>query len=813
MVRTVIALPCLALLACGGENRAPSLALLADQQVVVGETLRFIVTGDDPDGDRLSFDSDGLPDDAQLTPRSREEAVIVWSPLITDTQPGGRRYEVTVTADDGRGGSARQTVGIVVYPTFGVPAFTLPAGVVLNLAEDDDLALLVEVKDDDSTALSLTMTEGPTGAKLQEADTAKSAYFYWKPDDLQRTVAVHRAIFQATDESHGPVSHTLTIVLLNAEKQSGCEGTPPTVGHQPSPDQNSDGDVSIVATASDAQSQVESMTLHWTTGDPDGTYASVPFTRDDPNGDGWSAQLSPSIAGNGTLVSYYFTATDNDDPTGIACDREGRYPKSGWFTTAVYPTGTSSTTCVDDRAEPDSDAFAAPTLAPGSYAGRRICGDDYDFAKVDAATGTTVVASLTWNPAHGDLSLRLVDAFDTALAIADASGEGRLNVSYDVADGDAVHVEVTSTNIGARLAYNLELAVETTKCTDDDAEPDSPATAQPLATGSELAQKVCPGDSDWFMVNAAPDAPVRIELAFDHRYGDLDLDVLLPDGTTVVAQSATEASLEVVDLVPEQAGTFLVRVYGIPGATNGYTLDVTATSATCTADGLGDNTSSDTAAALFQGVYEGFVTCGSEPDWFVVEVNGGELVDVLTLAEGEPVSIELYEDPLGAPVASNSSDGSGFADVSWTRTSAGKLWYTVEPLAENATYSLLQEITDPAGACQPDRLEPNSSSLPVPIDEGVTTWLRLCDQGDVDAFTIEVEAFTTLVALTAHATGEQFTDLQVLGPSGTVLWQVEDVGDGAYIEEVAEEAGTYTILVRPFDVSAGLGYDLAVFRD
>ncbi len=185
---------------CADDNRAPSLALLLDQQVVVGETLRVVLTASDPDGDRLTFGVRGLPKGAQVTPRAAQEAVLVWSPLITDTQPGGRRYELDVEVDDGRGGKASQRVGLVAYPTFGVPTFDLPAGVVLNLAEDDALELLVEVKDDDSTEVDLQMTEGPAGARLQLADK-KIAHFYWEPDDEQRKVAVHRAIFSARDES------------------------------------------------------------------------------------------------------------------------------------------------------------------------------------------------------------------------------------------------------------------------------------------------------------------------------------------------------------------------------------------------------------------------------------------------------------------------------------------------------------------------------------------------------------------------------------------------------------------------------------
>jgi hypothetical protein len=237
-----------------------------------------------------------LPKAAQVTPRAANEAVLVWSPLITDTQPGGRRYEVELSVDDGRGGTARQAIGVVVYPTFGVPAFTLPAGVVVNLGQQDDLELLIEVKDDDSTEVTIELIEAPTGAKLQRADK-KVAHFFWRPDEEQRKVAVHRAIFSAIDESHAPVTHVLTIVLLNAEKQSGCDGQPPTVSHTPPRDQALSGAFTLDATAVDGQSGVQSVTLHWTRGDPTATYAAAAFSRLADSGPDWRATLEPSTLG------------------------------------------------------------------------------------------------------------------------------------------------------------------------------------------------------------------------------------------------------------------------------------------------------------------------------------------------------------------------------------------------------------------------------------------------------------------------------------------------------------------------------------
>ncbi len=802
--------------ACSDDNRAPALALVLDQQVVVGETLRLVLSASDPDGDRLDFSVDGLPKAAQVSPRAANEAVVVWSPLITDTQPGGRRYEVEVTVSDSRGGSARQAIGVVVYPTFGIPTFTLPAGVVLNLAQQDDLELLIEVKDDDSTSLDIVLTEAPEGAKLQAADK-KIAHFFWRPDEDQRKVAVHRAIFSARDESHDPVTHVLTIVLLNAEKQSGCDGGPPTVTHTVPADQNLSGAWGLDATAIDGQSQVQSLTLNWTRGDPNGTYAAAAFTRLSDSGPDWRVDVDAlgALPSSGALVHYYLEATDNDDPTGVACDQVTRLPKSGYFSAAVYPTGTSSDVCVDDLAEPDADPADAVTLKPGVYPGRRMCGDDIDYIGINAAGGTTLVAAVTWNRDEGELNLALVDA-GLGVRATGSTSEGRSQLVYDRPDDSALWLEVTG-SFGDRMSYTVELTAETTRCEDDGSEPDSStAEATPLSLPTSVARKICGGDSDFFRVSAAAGQRLHFAASFDHRYGDLDMELRASDGSTVLASAASEKSLEEITWTATSSETLYVRIYGVDGASNPYTLAVDeAVISGCEADGLDNNDSPATAAILYQGVYEGFKACSSASDWFAVDLNGGESFSVLVLADGSDlVSVRAYRDPQGAPIASGEPDGSGFADFTIIAQGPERIYYNVVTASPLAGYSLLQEVVDPPGTCQPDRLEPNGEGSPAPLPEGITTWLRACGSVDNDAFRLDIPAFTNLVAFTVHETGTSFTDLELYGPDGASILYETDVGDGAYLERIIERAGTYTLVVRPFDVpAAGLGYDLGVFFD
>lgn len=826
MVRALIVITlALPLIACGEDNGPPSLSLLSDRQVQIGQTLVVPLTASDPDDDRLTFKVDGLPDTAQVDPRAKNEAVLVWSPLITDTQPGGRRYEVEVTASDNNGGRATQTFAIVVYPAFGVPEFVLPAGLVLNLANEDALELPVEVKDDDSLDVVLELVEGPEGARFQTTER-KTGFFFFRPDDEQRKVAVHRAIFRATDDTNPPVTHTLTIVLLNAERQSGCEGTPPTLTHGPAADTNG-STLRLTATATDAQSQVQSLTVFWTRGTPtaDGSgMTAAPMRRTAEGSPDWSVDLDVGAPdASGTLIQYHLVATDNDDPQGQGCDLSARLPRAGAFAAAVYPNGTPTSTCLDDDLEPDDALAFAPLLPPGLYSGRRLCGPNTDLVAVDAAPGNTLTATLTFARDQGVPTFELIDDSQDLLTtgIATSSSEGRLSLRYELAASDERQLFFRiSADAPLRLSYTLEFAVGDTACEDDTAEPDSTRDqARPLPLDQSASRRLCGGDEDFFALSLTPGQEVKLSLAFDHRYGDLDLELLDAAGN-LVSRSASERSLEEITHRPT-AQTAYARVYGVANASNDYVLTLSrSTSTACPSDGLGENTTPADAATLFQGIYEGFKSCPDSPDWFAVDLNDNERLDVLILTDDGKARLEAYRDPSGAPIAVGEPDAEGFAELSITANGTPeRLYYRVvatEPPpgdgVPTVTYALLQDVVDPPGACRPDRLEPNGIGSAAPLSEGIHTWLRHCGNDDTDVFRLTIPAFTTLTAITGHAS-PGYGDLELRdGNNGLVLEEL-DLGDGAYLEVLLEQPGDYVLYVKPFEVAGALGYDLAIFFD
>ena len=485
----------------------------------------------------------------------------------------------------------------------------------------------------------------------------------------------------------------------------------------------------------------------------------------------------------------------------------------------MYPSGAPSSACVDDAAEPDGAPGGAPTLGAGTWSGRRICGADVDTVHVDSPGDAQISATVRYEASQGALALRLVDGSGGTLATGTATDGGTLTAHLAQATS-AVYAQVSATDGATRLTYTLELGVDLVQCESDAMEPnDSASAASNVGVGVYPDLRICSGEEDLFRIATTPGQALRFAVAFDARYGDLDLELRGGDGVSVLATAASAKSVEELTHTSPGGGNVYLRVYGVAGARNGYTLtvqDLGSGPDACPSDALGDNRGPDDAVVLFEGVYEGFMVCAGAADWFAVELNGGETLDVLTQAEGagDPPSVAIYTDPAAAPVVRSGAASDGLAEASYATVGPGWLYYVVETGAAQTGYALLQDVSDPSGACQPDRLEPNGVGDPVALDAGVTTWLRLCGDDDTDAFTLEVPPFTVVTVITGHTAGQGYTDLRLMDLAGVELSAAVDQQDGAYLEVLVEQGGELTLQVEPYQIGVGgLGYDLAVFFD
>ncbi|MFA6111116.1 MAG: SUMF1/EgtB/PvdO family nonheme iron enzyme [Candidatus Latescibacterota bacterium] len=86
-------------------NRVPALTDIGALSVAEGATLNLTLSGSDPDDDTLTYTVSGAPTGSSLSGH-----IFTWTPGYE----AAGRYSVTFTVSDGRGGTDRQTVTVVV---------------------------------------------------------------------------------------------------------------------------------------------------------------------------------------------------------------------------------------------------------------------------------------------------------------------------------------------------------------------------------------------------------------------------------------------------------------------------------------------------------------------------------------------------------------------------------------------------------------------------------------------------------------------------------------------------------------------------
>jgi hypothetical protein len=801
--------------ACAPGNNPPSLVLIADQLVTVGERLQVTLQATDADGDAIDFEVTGLPDAAELVPIGSKSALLMWSPTTSEVVSGGREYLAEASASDGRGGVARQPFLVTALPSHSVPSIELPTGLTLDLSEKSYLTLQVEVRDDDSTEVAITLDLAPTGAQLLKSGP-KSALLHWEPKGDQLLALVHSFTLTATDDTHPPVTHTMMVVLLGASDGAGCPGTSPTLVHTPLADQDLALPVLVLADAQDPESHVGAVALRWTAGDPETagfhTVALLPSLSEDGRFEG---ELDPGdLPPGGAIIHYVLEASDNDDPTSQACDHAVRSPKEGTHRVGLYPAGASAQTCVDDSLEPDGSLALAQAVEAGTGEGR-LCGATDDLRAIWVEGGSTLTARLVHTPEHGALSLAVLDGSGIEVDTASVN-QGNLVVHEQAAVSGTRYVRVRSTDPDLRASYRLELSTDVAQCAPDALEPnDEASVASPLGPGVAAALEICPGDSDWYAVSVDQPSLVEVTLRSEPGLGDLDLVLTESSGTIVLASSLTYDPTERVLWTTATAADLRVYVYGYLGGVNAYEIEVEITplGTLCVEDLLGSHTEASQAVLLFGDVvYTGLVACPQTPDWYAVDVNGGETLEVLVSAEATATEVELmvYEEGSDTPVATLSGPD---VQTSWSLPWAGRLHMVVQSEV-GAPYSLLYTLTDPPGPCPFDRFEPNDTDdTATAISPGVFTWLRLCTDDPADTFSLSLEPFDHLTITTHHAPGLGYTDLEVIDPAGELIDSELDPYQGVYLETVAQSAGVYTVRVLPYGVDAGLPYDLAIWVD
>ena len=98
----------------GSTNHNPTLSAISDQTLVMGQSLNVQASGSDPDHDSLTYSMTGNPAWVSIDPSTG----LITIPDTTQESEGS--WNITVTVDDGYGGTASQSFALVVHGAFSV---------------------------------------------------------------------------------------------------------------------------------------------------------------------------------------------------------------------------------------------------------------------------------------------------------------------------------------------------------------------------------------------------------------------------------------------------------------------------------------------------------------------------------------------------------------------------------------------------------------------------------------------------------------------------------------------------------------------
>ena len=304
--------------------------------------------------------------------------------------------------------------------------------------------------------------------------------------------------------------------------------------------------------------------------------------------------------------------------------------------------------------------------------------------------------------------------------------------------------------------------------------PTAARTLEPSAGPIYDELKLCPGDQDWYRVDVVAGTYLTIDARFEHDLGDLELQLWLPDGTTLVDESRTVTDNERVELEVGTDLSVLVRAFfATPNVRDlPYRLVATRDQAeACPDDGAEPNDDPTQAGPLATNqTFEGRL-CSADPDWFVLQdvTPASRVTLLLSFVDNlGDLDIEVFRPGASQPLlaAASTSDNES---LQFDAPYGGDFFVRVfGRAADTNVYTLRARVEPGAGvACLDDAFEPNDTlqtASATSADQIPALAATMC-QGDDDWYV------TSLVggqALLANLGMDPGVDLELkLYPPGT----------------------------------------------
>jgi hypothetical protein len=283
-------------------NQPPNLFFIPDQEVLETETLTFTISGDDPDGTLPTFETDTIPDNAELVNNDNGTATFTFTPYFT--QQGD--YDIYFIATDGELADS-QLVRITVTDIGNQMPALDPINNV-HVIETDPINFDIHVVDVDSVVPILTTSTLPGTATFVD-NLDYTGTFDWATgyeDEGTDTVT-----FYATDGTDPLLVDSITIEIV-VENNNRMPWIVPNPFSGQSTEVN-EGDTLVF--------RVEG-------GDDDGILPLLSMNEEYPN-----FTFTDSLDGFGYMVvTPDYTQTGTFDVHFVAHDGDSRYPNDSTAT-------------------------------------------------------------------------------------------------------------------------------------------------------------------------------------------------------------------------------------------------------------------------------------------------------------------------------------------------------------------------------------------------------------------------------------------------------------------------------------------------
>ncbi len=233
-----------------------------------------------------------------------------------------------------------------------------------------------------------------------------------------------------------------------------------------------------------------------------------------------------------------------------------------------------------DGLEPnDSVQQASDALEADGPVESRICQGDEDWFGIDVGVGDVLRIDLTFLHQDGDLDMALFDAAAREVEVSESTDNNE-SLEWTVERAGTHFIKVYGYEDAAN-AYALSAAVELAPvpCQDDALEDnDTLHQAHQLLPPESFNGAICQGDEDFYTVFLEPGWALVVRLGFEHALGDLDMQLVGPDGE-VVARAESSDDDESLRFEAAEEGLHTLRVRGYTNAQAPYRLDVSLSGA------------------------------------------------------------------------------------------------------------------------------------------------------------------------------------------------------------------------------------------